>query len=86
LYWSYRYVSFRAQRNGSCHETRTGEKAKIREEPLRHEAIAGLMAGQLAALAASRVTRDVDARFLPHGIVLEEARRVADDLGCLPGG
>jgi hypothetical protein len=27
------------------------------------------------------VTRDVDAVFKPHGIVLEEARMVADDLG-----
>ena len=26
-------------------------------------------------------TRDVDARFMPHGIVVEEAGRVADDLG-----
>ena len=36
------------------------------------------------AYDASRVTRDVDARFLPHGIVLEEARHVADDLGLPP--
>jgi len=27
------------------------------------------------------VTRDVDAVFKPHGIVLDEARKVADDLG-----
>ena len=27
------------------------------------------------------MTRDVDAVFKPHGIVLEEARKVADDLG-----
>jgi hypothetical protein len=33
------------------------------------------------AYDAARVTRDVDARFVPHGIVLEEAARVADDLG-----
>lgn len=33
------------------------------------------------AYDATRVTRDVDARFLPHGIVIEEARNVADDLG-----
>lgn len=36
------------------------------------------------AYDATRVTRDVDARFVPHGIVLEEARRVADDLGLPP--
>jgi hypothetical protein len=35
------------------------------------------------AYDATRVTRDLDARFVPHGVVLEEARRVADDLGLL---
>ena len=45
-----------------------------------------IVGGAAMALAydASRVTRDVDARFLPHGIVLEEARRVANDLGLPP--
>lgn len=45
-----------------------------------------VVGGAAMALAydASRVTRDVDARFLPHGIVLEEARRVADDLELPP--
>ena len=33
------------------------------------------------AYDAARVTRDVDAVFKPHGIVLEEARKVADDPG-----
>ena len=33
------------------------------------------------AYDAARVTRDVDAVFKPHGIVLEEARKVADELG-----
>jgi hypothetical protein len=33
------------------------------------------------AYDTARVTRDVDAVFKPHGIVLEEARKVADDLG-----
>jgi hypothetical protein len=33
------------------------------------------------AYDATRVTRDIDATFVPHGIVIEEARRVADDLG-----
>ncbi len=42
-----------------------------------------IVGGAAMALAydATRVTRDVDARFMPHGIVLEEAGRVADDLG-----
>jgi hypothetical protein len=31
-------------------------------------------------------TRDVDSLFVPHGIVLEEARNVARDLGCQHGG
>lgn len=41
-----------------------------------------IVGGAAMALAydATRVTRDVDATFLPHGIVLEEASRVADDL------
>ena len=41
------------------------------------------MGGAAIALAydAVRVTRGVDAVFKPHGIVLEEARKVADDLG-----
>ncbi|MGO9294519.1 MAG: hypothetical protein ACLP52_11715 [Streptosporangiaceae bacterium] len=42
-----------------------------------------VVGGAAMALAydAARVTRDVDAGFVPHGIVVEEARRVADDLG-----
>lgn len=42
--------------------------------------------GAAMALAydAARVTRDVDARFVPHGIVLDEARHVAQDLGLPP--
>jgi predicted nucleotidyltransferase len=45
-----------------------------------------VVGGAAMALAydATRVTRDVDARFVPHGIVLEEARRVADELGLPP--
>src|SRR6202043_4001705 len=40
-----------------------------------------IVGGAAMALAydATRVTRDVDARFIPHGIVLQEARQVADD-------
>jgi hypothetical protein len=42
-----------------------------------------VVGGAAMALAydADRVTRDVDATFVPHGIVAEEARQVADDLG-----
>jgi hypothetical protein len=42
-----------------------------------------IVGGAAMALAydAERVTRDVDARFSPHGIVLEEARNVADNPG-----
>src|SRR6266576_3162084 len=45
-----------------------------------------VVGGAAMALAydASRVTRDVDARFVPHGIVVEEARHVANDLGLPP--
>jgi hypothetical protein len=42
-----------------------------------------VVGGAAMALAydAQRVTRDVDAVFVPHGIVHQEAVRVADDLG-----
>jgi hypothetical protein len=42
-----------------------------------------IVGGAAMALAydATRVTRDVDATFVPHGIVLKEAQLVADDLG-----
>ena len=42
-----------------------------------------VVGGAAMALAydASRVTRDVDSLFVPHGVVLEEARNVARDLG-----
>jgi predicted nucleotidyltransferase len=45
-----------------------------------------IVGGAAMALAydATRVTRDVDARFVPHGIVLEEARQVAHVLGLPP--
>ena len=36
------------------------------------------------AYDANRVTRDVDATFVPHGVVLEEARNVADMMGLPP--
>lgn len=38
-------------------------------------------AAMAMAYDATRVTRDVDALFKPHGVVLEESRAVADDLG-----
>ena len=42
-----------------------------------------IIGGAAMALAydATRVTRDVDSLFVPHGVVLEEARNVAQDLG-----
>lgn len=45
-----------------------------------------VVGGAAMALAydASRVTRDVHARFVPHGIVLDEASQVAKDLGLPP--
>jgi hypothetical protein len=58
-------------------------------ERLAHRGVVAdifVVGGAAMALAydATRVTRDVDARFVPHGIVLEEARRVADNLGLPP--
>jgi hypothetical protein len=61
-------------------------------EPLRRSGAPGppgvvgdvfVVGGAAMAMAynVARVTRDVDAAFKPHGIVLEEAREVADDLG-----
>ena len=38
-------------------------------------------AAMAMAYDARRATRDVDAIFVPHGIVLEEARALADELG-----
>ena len=38
-------------------------------------------AAMALAYASRRATRDIDAIFEPHGIVLEEAARVARDLG-----
>jgi predicted nucleotidyltransferase len=42
-----------------------------------------IVGGAAMALAydATRVTRDIDSLFVPHGVVLEEARSVAQDLG-----
>jgi predicted nucleotidyltransferase len=45
-----------------------------------------IVGGAAMALAydANRVTRDVDATFVPHGVVLEEARSVAEAMGLPP--
>lgn len=45
-----------------------------------------IVGGAAMALAydADRVTRDVDATFVPHGVVLEEARNVAEAMGLPP--
>jgi hypothetical protein len=37
--------------------------------------------GGAAMALAYDATRDVDSLFVPHGVVLEEARNVAQDLG-----
>ncbi len=45
-----------------------------------------VVGGAAMALAydATRVTRDVDAMFVPHGVVVEEAHAVAQELGLPP--
>jgi len=45
-----------------------------------------VVGGAAMALAydSDRVTRDVDATFVPHGVVLEEARNVAQAMGLPP--
>jgi predicted nucleotidyltransferase len=45
-----------------------------------------VIGGAAMALAydARRATRDIDAVFQPHGVVLEEARAVAEELGLPP--
>lgn len=42
-----------------------------------------IVGGAAMAMAydATRVTRDVDAMFVPHGVVVEESRAVAEELG-----
>ena len=58
------------------------------ERLVRRGVVADLfvVGGAAMALAydAARVTRDVDAMFVPHGIVVEEAREVAAELGLPP--
>src|SRR3954468_2743878 len=62
--------------------------AALGDRLVRRGVVADLfvVGGAAMALAydAKRVTRDVDATFVPHGVVLEEARNVADALGLPP--
>ena len=61
---------------------------RLGERLVRRGVVADIfvVGGAAMALAydAERVTRDVDAMFVPHGVVLDEARAVADDLGLPP--
>jgi predicted nucleotidyltransferase len=62
--------------------------AALGDRLARRNVVADLfvVGGAAMALAydATRVTRDVDAIFVPHGVVLEEARAVAEQLGLPP--
>lgn len=62
--------------------------AALGERLVRRGVVADLfiVGGAAMALAydATRVTRDVDAMFVPHGVVIEESRAVADELGLPP--
>ncbi len=61
---------------------------RLGERLVRRGVVADIfvVGGAAMALAydAKRVTREVDAMFVPHGVVLDEARAVADDLGLPP--
>jgi predicted nucleotidyltransferase len=62
--------------------------AALGDRLVRRGVVADLfvVGGAAMALAydANRVTRDVDATFVPHGVVLEEARNVAEAIGLPP--
>ena len=62
--------------------------AQLGDRLVRRGVVADLfiVGGAAMALAydAKRVTRDVDATFVPHGVVLEEARKVAEAMGLPP--
>jgi predicted nucleotidyltransferase len=62
--------------------------AALGDRLVRRGVVADLfvVGGAAMALAydAQRVTRDVDATFVPHGVVLEEARNVAEAMGLPP--
>jgi predicted nucleotidyltransferase len=62
--------------------------AALGDRLVRRGVVADLfvVGGAAMALAydANRVTRDVDATFVPHGVVIEEARNVAEVMGLPP--
>jgi predicted nucleotidyltransferase len=62
--------------------------AALGDRLVRRGVVADLfvVGGAAMALAynANRVTRDVDATFVPHGVVIEEARNVAEAMGLPP--
>jgi predicted nucleotidyltransferase len=62
--------------------------AALGDRLVRRGVVADLfvVGGAAMALAydANRVTRDVDATFVPHGVVIDEARNVADAMGLPP--
>ena len=61
---------------------------RLGERLARRNVVADLFAVGGAAMAlaydAKRLTRDVDALLIPHGVVVEEARGVATELGLPP--
>ncbi|MEO3750928.1 hypothetical protein [Streptomyces sp. B6B3] len=61
---------------------------RLGDRLVRRGVIAGIyvFGGVAMALAydARRATRDIDAVFVPHGVVLEEARAVGEQLGLPP--
>jgi hypothetical protein len=61
---------------------------RLGERLVRRGVVADLfvVGGAAMALAydAKRLTRDVDALLVPHGVVVEEARAVAAELGLPP--
>lgn len=62
--------------------------AALADRLARRDVIADLFVVGGAAMAmaydANRVTQDVDALFVPHGVVLEEARAVGEELALPP--
>jgi len=64
--------------------------AALGDRLARRGVVADLFVVRGAAMAlaydANRVTRDVDAVFVPHGVVVEESRVVAGELGLIEAG